>query len=168
MLKIGDLTDTADGSGEWTDGSVAGNIQPTEIMGGWLTTVQRELIAVLTAAEMLPDKTNDAQVIAAIHKLIQKSADENSGVPVGAPISWPSDVTPAGYALMQGQTFDKEKYPKLATAYPPGRLPDMRGWIIKGKPESGRAVLSVEQDGIKSHAHTASVSNTDLGRKMTS
>ncbi|EAA4074323.1 phage tail protein, partial [Salmonella enterica subsp. enterica] len=27
--------------------------------------------------------------------------------PVGAAIAWPSDATPAGYALMQGQTFDK-------------------------------------------------------------
>ena len=27
----------------------------------------------------------------------------------------------------------------------------MRGWTIKGKPASGRAVLSQEQDGIKSH-----------------
>ncbi|WP_409518207.1 tail fiber protein, partial [Escherichia coli] len=27
--------------------------------------------------------------------------------PVGAPIPWPSDTVPSGYALMQGQTFDK-------------------------------------------------------------
>ncbi|HBK1251158.1 TPA: tail fiber protein, partial [Escherichia coli] len=34
--------------------------------------------------------------------------------PVGAPIPWPSDTVPSGYALMQGQTFDKSAYPKLA------------------------------------------------------
>lgn len=168
MLKIGDLTDTADGSGEWTDGSVAGNIQPTEMMGGWFTTVQRELIAVLTAAEMQTDKTNDAQVIAAIQKLIKKSADDNSGVPVGTPIPWPSDTVPAGYALMQGQTFDKTQYPKLAIAYPDGTIPDMRGQTVKGKPASGRAVLSTEADGIKSHTHTATAAATDLGTKNTS
>ncbi|EHT1443409.1 tail fiber protein, partial [Escherichia coli] len=71
--------------------------------------------------------------------------------PVGAPIPWPSDTVPSGYALMQGQTFDKSAYPKLAAAYPSGVIPDMRGWTIKGKPGSGRAVLSQEQDGIKSH-----------------
>ncbi|EII7643906.1 phage tail protein, partial [Escherichia coli] len=70
--------------------------------------------------------------------------------PVGAPIPWPSDTVPSGYALMQGQTFDKSAYPKLAAAYPSGVIPDMRGWTIKGKPGSGRAVLSQEQDGIKS------------------
>ncbi|WP_112046035.1 prophage tail fiber N-terminal domain-containing protein, partial [Escherichia coli] len=85
--------------------------------------------------------------------------------PVGAPIPWPSDTVPSGYALMQGQTFDKSAYPKLAAAYPSGVIPDMRGWTIKGKPASGRAVLSQEQDGIKSHTHSASASSTDLGTK---
>ncbi|EEC7471639.1 phage tail protein [Escherichia coli] len=88
--------------------------------------------------------------------------------PVGAPIPWPSDTVPSGYALMQGQTFDKSAYPKLAVAYPSGMIPDMRGWTIKGKPASGRAVLSQEQDGIKSHTHSASASSTDLGTKTTS
>ncbi|EEQ9395027.1 tail fiber protein [Escherichia coli] len=87
--------------------------------------------------------------------------------PPGAPIPWPSDTVPSGYALMQGQTFDKSAYPKLAVAYPSGVIPDMRGWTIKGKPASGRAVLSQEQDGIKSHTHSASASSTDLGTKTT-
>ncbi|EET2793225.1 tail fiber protein [Escherichia coli] len=94
--------------------------------------------------------------------------EDNSTFPVGAPIPWPSDTVPSGYALMQGQTFDKSAYPKLAAAYPSGVIPDMRGWTIKGKPASGRAVLSQEQDGIKSHTHSASVSSTDLGTKTTS
>ncbi|EPS7763339.1 phage tail protein, partial [Escherichia coli] len=80
--------------------------------------------------------------------------------PPGAPIPWPSDTVPSGYALMQGQAFDKSAYPKLAAAYPSGVIPDMRGWTIKGKPASGRAVLSQEQDGIKSHTHSASASST--------
>ncbi|MGI5302608.1 tail fiber protein, partial [Escherichia coli] len=88
--------------------------------------------------------------------------------PPGAPIPWPSDTVPSGYALMQGQTFDKSAYPKLAAAYPSGVIPDLRGWTIKGKPASGRAVLSQEQDGIKSHTHSASASSTDLGTKTTS
>ncbi|EFA1462695.1 tail fiber protein, partial [Escherichia coli] len=109
--------------------------------------------------------------------------------PVGASIPWPSDTVPSGYVLMQGQTFDKSAYPKLAAAYPSGVIPDMRGWTIKGKlaaaypsgvipdmrgwtikgkPASGRAVLSQEQDGIKSHTHSASASSTDLGTKTTS
>jgi len=88
--------------------------------------------------------------------------------PVGAPIPWPSDAAPFGYAIMAGQTFDKTAYPLLAAVYPSGVIPDMRGWTIKGKPASGRAVLSQEQDGIKSHTHGASAASTDLGTKTTS
>ncbi|EBB6985064.1 tail fiber protein [Salmonella enterica] len=88
--------------------------------------------------------------------------------PVGAPVPWPSDTIPAGYALMQGQSFDKSAYPLLAIAYPSGVIPDMRGWTIKGKPASGRAVLSQELDGNKSHSHSARAQDTDLGTKTTS
>ncbi|EGR9570883.1 phage tail protein [Salmonella enterica subsp. enterica serovar Grumpensis] len=88
--------------------------------------------------------------------------------PVGAAIAWPSDATPAGYAIMQGQSFDKSAYPLLTIAYPSGVIPDMRGWTIKGKPASGRAVLSQEMDGNKSHSHGARALDTDLGTKGTS
>ncbi|KAA8727904.1 tail fiber protein [Ewingella americana] len=83
--------------------------------------------------------------------------------PVGAPIAWPSETPPAGFTMMVGQQFDKNVYPLLAMAYPSGVIPDMRGQTIKGKPASGRAVLSYEQDNIKWHNHSASVSSTDLG-----
>ncbi|HEC7067907.1 TPA: tail fiber protein [Salmonella enterica subsp. enterica serovar Saintpaul] len=88
--------------------------------------------------------------------------------PVGSAIAWPSDNIPAGYTIMQGQIFDKNVYPLLAIAYPSGVIPDMRGWTIKGKPVSGRAVLSQELDGNKSHSHSARAQDTDLGMKTTS
>ena len=91
-----------------------------------------------------------------------------TGVPVGVPLPWPTDTAPEGYAIMAGQKFDKAAYPKLAAAYPSGVLPDMRGQTIKGKPASGRNVLSTEADGVKSHNHGASASSTDLGSKTTS
>lgn len=90
-----------------------------------------------------------------------------SSYPIGAPIPWPTDTPPEGYAIMEGQPFDTDLYPKLAAVYPSGSLPDMRGQTIKGKP-SGRAVLSTEADGVKSHSHSASASSTDLGTKTTS
>ena len=122
----------------------------------------------------LSSATNsDSEELAATPKAIKSLAEkitdlQGTALPVGTPIPWPSDSVPSGYALMQGQSFDKGSYPKLAVAYPSGIIPDMRGWTIKGKPASGRAVLSQEQDGIKSHAHSASASSTDLGTKTTS
>ncbi|EJJ5216376.1 phage tail protein [Salmonella enterica] len=89
-------------------------------------------------------------------------------LPAGVPLPWPTDTPPAGWVIMQGQAFDTSRYPKLAIAYPDGVIPDMRGWMIKGKPASGRAVLSPEEDGIKSHTHTARAQDTDLGTKSTS
>ena len=87
--------------------------------------------------------------------------------PVGAPIPWPSDVAPSGFTFMVGQSFDKSVFTQLAKAYPSGVIPDMRGQTIKGKPASGRAVLSYEQDEVKWHAHSGSVSATDLGAPAT-
>ncbi|ALR77764.1 phage tail protein [[Enterobacter] lignolyticus] len=81
-------------------------------------------------------------------------------MPVGAPIPWPSDILPEGYAFMRGQSFDKSLYPLLAKVYPSGIIPDMRGQVIKGTPASGRTVLSLEQDGIKSHNHSATIANS--------
>ncbi|EEV6991187.1 tail fiber protein [Escherichia coli] len=115
------------------------------------------------------DSETEAATPKAVKSLAEKITElQGVALPVGTPIPWPSDSVPPGYALMQGQSFDKGSYPKLAAAYPSGIIPDMRGWTIKGKPASGRAVLSQEQDGIKSHAHSASASSTDLGTKTTS
>lgn len=88
-------------------------------------------------------------------------------LPVGVPLPWPIDTPPDGWGILQGQAFDKAAYPLLAKAYPSGVLPDMRRMTIKGKTDD-RAVLSYEEDGIKSHAHGATVSATDLGTKTVS
>ncbi|EKJ3120763.1 tail fiber protein, partial [Salmonella enterica] len=89
--------------------------------------------------------------------------------PVGAPIPWPMDQVPDRdrYAFMEGQPFDTREYPLLAEVYQDGVIPDMRGWMIKGKPWN-RDVLSEEWDGIKRHIHNAWVSDTDLGTKSVS
>ncbi|QCT89254.1 prophage tail fiber N-terminal domain-containing protein [Escherichia sp. E4742] len=100
----------------------------------------------------------------------RKLVDEMKSVsthPAGIVFAWPADIPPEGFALMRGQPFDKSAYPQLATAFPSGVIPDMRGWIIKGKPD-GRAVLSLEEDGVKRHEHTAKVIPTDLGSRETS
>lgn len=175
MKDIIEPVDTEDHlfhDGDPTTGA-EGTIVHARIMNalqGATIDIQTENKNILAEAKMTPDASKNNQLVTAIKAIATAIANTAtaSAIPPGVPFPWPLDTPPAGYALMQGQTFDTAKYPKLATAYPSGKLPDLRGWIIKGKPESGRAVLSVEQDGIKSHAHTASVSNADLGRKMTS
>ncbi|EEY2695304.1 tail fiber protein [Salmonella enterica] len=146
-----------------------------------LTSVGRDIIGKSSIADILTylDLGETAKQAAGALQKSQNGADipdkplfiKNLGLTenlVGAPIPWPSDNIPAGYALMQGQTFDTSAYPLLAIAYPSGVIPDMRGWTIKGKPASGRDILSQEMDGNKSHSHTARAQDTDLGTKSTS
>lgn len=67
--------------------------------------------------------------------------------PIGTPIPWPQSTAPSGYLICNGQTFNKSTYPKLATAYPSGKLPDLRGEFIRGLDsgrniDKGRTILS--------------------------
>lgn len=128
-------------------------------------------VAQLMSDTMSADVLDDGDVnnfANVLKNAITLLATQAAGTLVGQPIPWPSDVVPDGYAVMQGQPFDTGQYPKLAVAYPDGVIPDMRGQMIKGKPTSGRAALSTEADGIKSHTHTATAASTDLGSPATS
>ena len=66
MQKIGSITSTADGNGEWTNGNVAAGTSPTIIDAAWFNTIQRELANVVTNAGLTLDPKNDAQLLAAL------------------------------------------------------------------------------------------------------
>lgn len=63
----------------------------------------------------------------------------NNFIPVGIPMPWPTVTPPAGWLSCNGWKFDKNKYPKLAQAYPSGYLPDMRANTIRGL-DAGRGI----------------------------
>ncbi|KGM25878.1 hypothetical protein KS18_23600 [Photorhabdus luminescens] len=82
------------------------------------------------------------------------SGRENDIYPIGAPIPWPLPNVPAGYLACNGQSFNKSIYPKLATAYPSGTLPDLRGEFIRGWDDrrgvdSGRVCGSWQGDALQ-------------------
>lgn len=56
-----------------TDGNAASNIPATRWPSYQYNAIQEELIAVLTAAAVTPDRTNNAQIVTAIKSLIQFS-----------------------------------------------------------------------------------------------
>ncbi|MGR7152883.1 phage tail-collar fiber domain-containing protein [Klebsiella aerogenes] len=71
-------------------------------------------------------------------------------LPVGIPLPWSTATAPTGWLKCNGATFDKAKYPGLATAYPSGVLPDMRGEFIRGwddgrNIDAGRQLLSAQK-----------------------
>ena len=81
-------------------------------------------------------------------------SDIDKYIPVGFPLPWPQATPPGGWLKCNGATFDKVKYPKLATAYPSGVLPDLRGEFLRGWDDGRgvdveRALLSVQGDAIR-------------------
>lgn len=171
MKDIIEPVDTDDGLFHDGDPSTGaeGTIVYAKIMNalqGGIIDIQTENKNILAEAQMTPDPSKNNQLVTAIKAIATAiaAAAMATAVPVGTPLAWPSTTPPEGYAIMQGQIFDPVKYPLTGAAYPDGKLPDMRGQTIKGAPD-GRALLSLEADGIKSHAHTATASNTDLGTK---
>ncbi|EEZ6200530.1 TPA: phage tail protein [Escherichia coli] len=83
---------------------------------------------------------------------------EGSALPVGVPVQWPSATLPTGWLKCNGAAFDKVKYPRLATAYPSGKLPDLRGEFIRGWDDgrgvdAGRALLSIQTGMLEKHRH---------------
>ncbi|MFJ5422278.1 phage tail protein [Pectobacterium parvum] len=78
--------------------------------------------------------------------------------PVGVPIPYPLSIPPVGWIKCNGQSFNKNLYTILASIYPSGVLPDLRGEFVRGWDDgrgvdSGRALLSLQSDEFKSHAH---------------
>ncbi|HGM7539551.1 phage tail protein [Serratia marcescens] len=138
-------------------------VAPSYPGADWFNIIQMEMLNVLALANITPDKSQFDQFARAIRVF---SSDYM--LPPGIPLAWPGIAAPNGFALMLGQSFNKVAYPRLAQAYPSGIIPDMRGQTIKFMPASGRALLSYEADGIKSHGHGITINSTDLGTKQTS
>lgn len=138
-------------------------IQPSYPGADWFNAIQAEMLNVLALANITPDKNALDQFAQAI-----RIFSSDYMLPPGIPFAWPGATAPTGFMLMLGQSFDKTAYPRLAVAYPSGVLPDMRGQTIKFLPASGRALLSYEADGVKSHTHGVTIDSTDLGTKQTS
>lgn len=85
-------------------------------------------------------------------------SDFDKYFPVGFPLPWPQATPPSGWLKCNGATFDKVKYPKLATAYPSGVLPDLRGEFLRGWDDgrgvdSGRNILTIQSHDLGPHTH---------------
>ncbi|WJY13246.1 phage tail protein [Pectobacteriaceae bacterium CE90] len=72
----------------------------------------------------------------------------------GFPLPWPQADAPTGWLKCNGQAFNTALYPKLATMYPSGTLPDLRGEFIRGWDDgrgvdSGRTLLSQQSHAMQ-------------------
>ena len=156
-------------------------VPPTFPGPDWFNIIQSELINILRAAGLDPDKMDNTQILAALKKLFLSRSNpfgdikadgaaaiatalsnlglgEGSALPVGVPIPWPSATPPTGWLKCNGAAFTASQYPKLAQAYPALRLPDLRGEFIRGWDDgrgvdSARSLLSQQGYATEDHAH---------------
>ncbi|RUR96465.1 phage tail-collar fiber domain-containing protein [Pectobacterium polaris] len=87
---------------------------------------------------------------------------------VGIPQPWPLVTAPDGWLACAGQTFDTSRYPVLASRYPQGRLPDLRGEFIRGWDngrgvDTGRGNLSQQSFSTESHTHAGATLDSGYG-----
>ncbi len=119
----------------------------------------------------LTNVIGNSDTLAATQKLVQEvinSLREEINIPVGSPIPWPLIYPPFGYFICNGSPFNKLQYPKLAEAYPGGRLPDLRGEFIRGWDDNrgvdgGRGLLSWQGDAIRNITGSTQVIHAQMG-----
>ena len=91
----------------------------------WLNQVQSELLAVLTAGGIQPDKAKPNQVVEALRKIIDEQAG-GKGLPIGAVIGFPRAVTSQeGFLKADGSTFAQATYPDLYRVLGGNKLPNL-------------------------------------------
>ncbi|MFZ1871480.1 MAG: hypothetical protein WAU54_01605 [Chania sp.] len=66
MQKIGNITETADKNGEFTNGNIAQGIQPTLLLAEIFNTWQRELVNIVEGSGIDLDPKDDGQLLKAI------------------------------------------------------------------------------------------------------
>ncbi|ERT10586.1 phage tail protein [Photorhabdus temperata] len=103
-----------------------------------IASVVADFIAIQSGNDVLDDGDTD-KLTAQLNRALEQKISSISNIPVGSPIPWPLPYPPVDYLICNGAFFNKLQYPKLAEAYPDGRLPDLRGEFIRGW-DSGRNV----------------------------
>ncbi|WJM87281.1 phage tail protein [Dickeya chrysanthemi] len=107
---------------------LTGNPTAPTAVAGTCTTQLATTAFVAGAVDSLSGKTDDN---------FKLKLDINDIV--GIPLPWPQATAPGGWLKCNGQSFDKNRYPRLAQVYPSGMLPDLRGEFIRGW-DDGRGV----------------------------
>lgn len=95
---------------------------PSQSMNGWLDPLGN-----YATATALQQETQRAQAAeAAIFQL-----------PAWVPLPSPFTTAPAGFIPADGRSFTTSQCPQLASAFPSGSVPDLRGLFIRGLDTSG-------------------------------
>ncbi|NHB91814.1 phage tail protein [Photorhabdus cinerea] len=118
-----------------------------------ISSVVANFIAEQSGGDVL-DNGDIAKLTAQLNEALEQKISNIPNIPVGVPVPWPTTIPPAGWLQCNGSVFDKSKFPKLAEAYPDGRLPDLRGEFIRGWDDgrgvdNNRRILTHQGDAIR-------------------
>ncbi|EEW5315323.1 integrase [Escherichia coli] len=183
MHRIDTKTAQKDKFGAGKNGFTRGNPQTgtpaTDLDDDYFDMLQEELCSVVEASGASLEKGRHDQLLTALRALLLSRNNpfgdiksdgtvptalenlglgEGSALPVGVPVPWPSATPPTGWLKCNGAAFSAEEYPELAKAYPTNKLPDLRGEFIRGWDDgrgvdTGRALLSLQDDSFEAHRH---------------
>ncbi|WP_434525407.1 tail fiber protein [Photorhabdus asymbiotica] len=169
---VADFIATRSGSDIIDDGNIARlTAQLNKALEQKITTDIPSASLTQKGVVQLTNVIGNSDTLAVTQKLVQEiiiSLREEINIPVGSPIPWPLLSPPFGYFVCNGSPFNKLQYPKLAEAYPGGRLPDLRGEFIRGWDDnrgvdSGRGLLSWQGDAIRNITGSTQVIHAQMG-----
>ena len=149
----------------------------------WLNQVQDELLAVVQAAQIAPNKATTNQLLAAIKAIAGDfvTARGNDFCPSGMIMIFSGDTAPAGWLKANGAAVSRTVYANLFAAigtrygagdgYSTFNLPDLRGefarfWDDGRGVDAGRVLGTLQLDAIQRHNHylgTSSGENLNNG-----
>ncbi len=99
----------------------------------------------------LQGRTVDGQILSCVNGVWNFSGEQPGTIKM-----WGTSNAPVGWLELNGKAFDKSKNPTLATLYPSGVVPDIRGQFVRAwdhgagvDSESNRAILSSQSDAIR-------------------
>lgn len=138
------------------------------------TNHPRATLSSLGFTQLSDDVTSDSITEAATINSVKKVYDKADNINkygtaiIGELIEWGHDKMPnelfpdcgMEFLPLQGQAFDKTKYPLLALVYTSGTLPDMRTQFVRGTSAS-RSVLSKQEDAIRNITGKVGSGNRD-------
>lgn len=148
--------------GHFTEGDPNVGTPATVVTSDWANAVQEEIASVVEGAGQALAKPNNAQLFAAIQKLVA------AATPAGAVLSFARSTAPSGWYVadgsLQSRVVDAALFAAIGTTFGVGdgsttfALPDLRGEVIRGWDagrgvDAGRAFGSFQADQIKSHSH---------------
>ena len=149
------------------------------------TPVASEVLNVVLAANIAPDRQDDTQLLQAINTLIANGGSGGnggngggSGAEIGSVTAFAMPTPPEGWLVCDGSAVSRTDYADLyaaiGTVWGHGdqiatfNLPDLRGEFVRGL-DAGRGVdadrvfASAQGDMFKQHGHTSYYCSTHTG-----